>query len=71
MVFAARHSDEGGRFFRSVARYALHMLPPDADVSEQADLAWMTLGQVAALVGLRGVFTNEARTLVSMMLAYA
>jgi len=71
VLLSAMHSDEGGRFFRSVARYALHMLPPDEPVAAGDDVAWLTLGEIARLVRRPGFFTNEARTLVSLLLAFA
>lgn len=64
------HSDEGGRFHRCISKYVICMLDPDDRVEAGQNLAWMTLGQIEALVKRQGVFSNEARSLISMLLAY-
>lgn len=69
-LLASRQSDEGGRFFRSVSRYRICLIPPDEAVVPGENLSWMTLRQVADLIGRPGFFSNEARSLISMMLAY-
>ena len=69
-LLSARHSDEGGRFFRCVAHYSLDLLPPDVTIELEDNLAWMTLGQIESLIARPGFFSNEARSLVSMPLAY-
>jgi len=69
VLLSTRHSEEGGRFFRCVNRYAIRLVegsPPSRD-----DVVPLTLGQVRRLVRRPGFFSNEARTLVSMLLAYA
>jgi oxidase EvaA len=63
-------SDEGGRFFRSVSRYEIRQLPPDEKIELKANLSWITLKQVGELIRRQGFFSNEARSLVSMLLAY-
>lgn len=67
---ASRNSDEGGRFFRCVSYYRVCLIPPDERVDPGENLSWMTLRQVASLLRLRGFFSNEARSLISMLLAY-
>ena len=69
-LLSARHSDEGGRFFRCTARYSIHLLPGDVTIDLGDNLAWMTLGQIESLIPRPGFFSNEARSLISMMLAY-
>lgn len=63
-------SDEGGRFYCSVARYSILLLEDAEPLPESETLSWMTLGQIARLVHRQGLFSNEARSLISMLLAY-
>ncbi len=67
---AALQSDEGGRFFRSICRYRIVELPEtmEVDVPESGFL-WLTLGQISRLTSVQGVFTNEARSALSMLLS--
>jgi oxidase EvaA len=70
-ALSVRQSDEGGRFFRCAARYGIHVLPEDTTIEPGDNLAWMTLGQIESLIPRPGFFSNEARSLISMLLAYA
>ncbi len=63
-----RQSDEGGRFFRDISTYRLvdagdAFAPPD-------DGCWLTLAQVRTLLSEGGWFTNEARSALSLLLAW-
>ncbi len=69
-VLSNLHSDEGGRFYRSVARYSICLLDDAEPLPESETLSWMTLGQISRLVHHQGLFSNEARSLISMLLAY-
>lgn len=62
-------SDEGGRFLRSVRRYRIVELPATAiiDVAGSGYL-WMGLGQINGLARIQGMFSNEARSALSMLL---
>jgi oxidase EvaA len=70
LLLGAQQSDEGGRFFHSIATYGIHLLPEDAAIELGEHLAWMTLAQIEALIPRRGFFSNEARSLISMLLTY-
>lgn len=64
-------SDEGGRFFRSVSRYRIVELPEAEAIDlEASGYVWMDLGQIHRLGGVQGMFTNEARSVLSMLLAW-
>jgi oxidase EvaA len=65
-LLATLHSEEGGRFFRCLTRYEVRHGDASGD-----DVVPLTLAQVRRLVRRAGIFTNEARTLVSMLLALA
>jgi len=69
-LLSSLHSDEGGRFFRCISRYGICLLPRDEPIDLGDTLSWMTLGQIQVLVRHAGFFSNEARSLISMMLAY-
>ena len=68
-------SDEGGRFLNSVADYRIIELPEPADDtgrdSTGADGIWLSLSEVEALARLPATFTNEARSVVSLLLTQA
>ena len=66
-LLSTLHSEEGGRFFRCVNRYTIRLVEHDGP----PDVVPLALGQVRRLIGRPGFFSNEARSLVSMMLAYA
>ena len=63
-------SDEGGRFFHSICRYRIVELPEE-EVFEVAghDYLWASLGQIYRLSRIKGVFSNEALSALSMLLA--
>ncbi len=67
-------SDEGGRFLDSVMRYEICELDA-ADVEADALAGqgghWVSLAQLQALCATGGVLTNEARSLVSLLLSLA
>lgn len=69
-LLSSLHSDEGGRFFRCISRYDICLLPRDEPIDLGDNLAWMTLGQIEFLVRHAGFFSNEARSVISMILAY-
>lgn len=63
-------SDEGGRFFRSTCRYRIVELPEAVSQDlAAAGYLWLSLGQIGRLARIQGVFTNEARSGLSMLLA--
>jgi dTDP-4-dehydro-6-deoxy-alpha-D-glucopyranose 2,3-dehydratase len=63
-------SDEGGRFYRSVCHYRILELDGTAELDVDAHgYLWLSLGQIYRLVRSQGVFTNEARSVLSMLLA--
>jgi len=69
-LLSCLQSDEGGRFYRCVSRYTICLLDPNHNIELDERLSWMTLSQIEALAKRPGVFSNEARSLISMLLAY-
>lgn len=63
-------SDEGGRFFRSICRYRIVELSDEEAFEVAANhYMWASLGQIYRLARIKGVFSNEARSALSMLLA--
>ncbi len=64
-------SDEGGRFMHSIAGYGIYEADPKwADVHDTNGI-WLTLNQLHTLRSYKGYLTNEARSLLSILLAWA
>lgn len=68
---AVHQSDEGGRFMRSVARYAVVEAPAGPRAPAEAGAHWVTLSELQVLAQTSGLLTNEARSAVSLLLAWA
>lgn len=64
-------SDEGGRFMNSIARYELVEVDPEAAREVSGDVAWVSLAALRALGARRGATTNELRSCLSLLLAWA
>ena len=71
LICQTLQSDEGGRFIDSLCRYQLRLLPDDLELSVDDHYRWLTLGQIHSVRNLQGILTNEARSLLSMLLAWA
>ena len=69
-LLSQRHSDEGGRFHYCVSTYSLYLLDENVDVALTDNLVWMNMRQIELFASRRAFFTNEARSLISMLLAY-
>ena len=69
-LLSQRHSDEGGRFYLCVSTYSLYLLDRDVEVALTDNLVWMNMRQIELFASRKGFFTNEARSLISMLLAY-
>jgi oxidase EvaA len=67
---AVQQSDEGGRFFESVVRYELAIW--EGDPAEFGDsVSWLALGELEALARTSRATTNELRSCLSLLLAFA
>jgi oxidase EvaA len=67
VVASCRQSDEGGRFYRDVTLYRIVELD---DLALAPANAWLSLSEIRALLDRGGYFTNEARTLISILLRH-
>ena len=63
-------SDEGGRFYQSVVDYYLKEISSEEEVSLGDTHIWMTLGQIYTLLPVKGNFTNEFRSVLSLILKH-
>lgn len=70
-VLSIRQSDEGGRFLQVIMRYDVRLGDPGSLRRDDPAAAVVTLAELAALCARPGVLTNEARTLVSLILSMA
>lgn len=64
---SVRQSDEGGRFFFDISGYRIVDLG-DRVHEEHEDLVWLTLSEIERLLPT-GVFTNESRSAISLLLS--
>ncbi|WP_019509273.1 NDP-hexose 2,3-dehydratase family protein [Pleurocapsa sp. PCC 7319] len=64
------HSDEGGRFYKCISRYSIYLLDKDEAIDLGENLSWMTMQQIEFFANRQGFFSNEARSLISMLIAY-
>ncbi len=62
-------SDEGGRFLRDVSKYEIVFLPDGKSVVRTQGY-WLTLGEVHELLQSEGIFTNESRSVLSLLLKW-
>jgi oxidase EvaA len=65
---ACSHSDEGGRFFQTTARYRICELSEDVKLAELPNACWMSLADVKTLLPRKGLFNNEARSALLLLL---
>ena len=63
-------SDEGGRFDHNRVRYRIVQLSDGLECSEGAAASWATLAQIRKLLTISGALTNEARSVLSLLLPY-
>lgn len=63
-------SDEGGRFFQCISRYSIRILDKREVVDPDPSLSWFSLRQIESFAKQPGVFSNEARSFISMFLPY-
>ncbi len=68
---AVAQSDEGGRFMRCVTNYQIVECSSRATGDDDACGAWVGLGALERLAAISGALTNEARSAISLLLAWA
>jgi oxidase EvaA len=63
-------SEEGGRFYQSVSNYRVIEVPERTVLPTDQMYCWATLGQIYGLLKTPGVFTNEARSAIALLLPW-
>jgi oxidase EvaA len=63
-------SDEGGRLDHNRVRYRIVQLPDGLECSDGPAASWATLSQIRKLLKISGALTNEARSVLSLLLPY-
>ena len=64
-------SDEGGRFLHSVMTYRIVELAPGTPLDDRQIGVWASLSEIRQLCLVAGALTNEARSVMSLVLAWA
>jgi dTDP-4-dehydro-6-deoxy-alpha-D-glucopyranose 2,3-dehydratase len=70
VLLSCLHSDEGGRFYQCVSRYSIMLVDDSVEDVATETMSWMNLRQIEKFCKVKGFFSNEARSLISMLLAY-
>lgn len=70
VVFDCQLSEEGGRFSQEINRYVVMVLPEGCSAPDEENLSWLSLAEISDLKRESGVFTNEFRSILSLLLAY-
>jgi len=68
IVLECKQSEEGGRFFQDINHYKIIDVGETYEVPESYQ--WLNLRQVRLLLAHDGIFTNEARSALSLLLVY-
>jgi oxidase EvaA len=63
-------SEEGGRFFHERNRYLLLRLNAELDLDRPEEYEWLTLAEINELKTGKGVFTNEFRSALTLLMKY-
>ena len=69
-IAEVEQSDEGGRFMVSKCQYRIVQLGADIDVPKDTDNWWFTASELEVLCRSGKLLTNEARSVISMLLAF-
>lgn len=70
VICALRQSEEGGRFYQDENEYVISLLPADAQVPEDSEGFWLTLGEIKDLIASPGFCSIELRCICSLFLKY-
>lgn len=70
VICGLRQSEEGGRFYQDENEYVISLLPADAQVPEDPEGFWLTLGEIEELIASPGFCSIELRCICSLFLTY-
>ena len=71
IICEINQSDEGGRFYRNITKYTLGYWKKSTELISKENGIWLTAGEIEKLSTLKGVLSNELRTNISLLLAFA
>jgi oxidase EvaA len=63
-------SEEGSRFHWGINQYRILWVPSEESVPVDERFRWMTLGEITELKKISGVFTNEFRSALSLLVHF-
>lgn len=67
IIIETNQSEEGGRFYYNINNYKIIMV---GNGFFPKNLIWLTLSEIQYLLLLDGMFTNEARSIISLLLTF-
>ncbi|NVJ69607.1 MAG: NDP-hexose 2,3-dehydratase family protein [Alphaproteobacteria bacterium] len=70
-LISVQQSDEGGRFMESQCLYKLVYLEPNHEIKDKEDNFWVTASELELICRSEKLLTNEARSVVSLLLSFA
>ena len=65
LITESYQSEEGGRFYQNKSIYKIIDI---GEVEKKSKLIWLTLSEIHVLFKNEGIFTNEARSILSLLL---
>ncbi len=70
-IIKLRQSDEGGRFMLNITEYAVGLIPENIDMEDNDDNFWLSLAELEMISRTEKQLTNEARSVISLLIGYA
>lgn len=69
-ILSTQHSDEGGRFYQAKATYEIIEVPEEIELPLEDSHVWLNAKEIDILSTKPGIFSNEARSAISMILSF-
>lgn len=69
IIISSKQSEEGGRFYQNINNYKIVKVNSNKN-KDSSSLIWLTVSEIENLLKLDGIFTNEARSAISLILSY-
>lgn len=70
-IIKLSQSDEGGRFMLNITDYVVGLLHENTEIGDCDDNYWLSLAELEVLSRTEKQLTNEARSVISVLLGYA
>ncbi|KKP36779.1 MAG: NDP-hexose 23-dehydratase [Candidatus Roizmanbacteria bacterium GW2011_GWA2_32_13] len=65
LIIKSHQSEEGGRFYQNKSIYRIIDI---GEIKKSSETVWLTLGDIHKLFTYEGIFTNEARSILVLLL---